>query len=192
MNTPKKTISSSAPHADSNISPTRQWLTHKLCTAFLSDGISAEVCGQHVEIETDEAGPVLLLVSEDSSELSVWTSIPLKTPQSSADRLRVLNAINAESMGARFYQVEGEDDDVIDVTENRLIGGEGLNARTAIQFVTRFAFDVKRADELLSAAGVFDDPDNLADSGALGSVGTRPNPSCTPLSTRLKHKGQSR
>jgi hypothetical protein len=158
MNTPKKTISSSAPHADSNISPARQWLTHKLCTAFLSDGISAEVCGQHVEIETDAAGPVLLLVSEDSSELSVWTSILLTTPQSSAERLEVLNAINAGSMGAGFYQAQGGDEDVIDVTENRLIGGEGLSARTAIDFVERFAFDVERAEELLLAAGFFDEP----------------------------------
>lgn len=164
MKTPKRTPSNSTPPADNNISPARQRLTQKLCAAFLADGIAAEVCEQHVEIETEEAGPVLLLVSEDSSELSVWTSIPLPTPQSSVERLQVLNAINAESMGARFYQGEGEDDDVIDVTENRLIGSEGLEASTAIQFVNRFALDVERAEDLLLAAGFFDEPSGSTES----------------------------
>ena len=159
MTTPKRTPSNSTPPADNNISPGRQCLTQKLCAAFLANGIAAEVCEQHVEIETEEAGPVLLLASEDSSELSVWTSIPLPTSQSSVERLQVLNAINAESMGARFYQGEGDDDDVIDVTENRLIGGEGLEASAAIHFVDRFALDVKRAEELLLEAGFYEDPD---------------------------------
>ena len=99
----------------------------------------------------------MLHLSEGASDLSLWTTILLATPKSSSERAEALNALNEQSLGARFYQA-GEDD-AIDVAQNHLIGKAGLDASTAVRFVEEFAQDVERAEEHLLEAGFYEDPD---------------------------------
>ena len=142
---------------DETIVPTWRFMAERICDALSTEEVRAQLTGDDIEIETENAHGILLHLSEGASDLSLWTTILLATPKSSSERAEALNALNEQSLGARFYQA-GEDD-AIDVAQNHLIGKAGLDASTAVRFVEEFAQDVERAEEHLLEAGFYEDPD---------------------------------
>ena len=167
-NTPNESVL--AHNEDNTIVPAWHFMTETLCEEFRDAGMHVNQAFPYMEVDTENQDGIALQLADDSRQLSAWTSIILAVPKSTTERAVALNALNENSFGARFSQ--DSDEDVIGVAQNHLIGKEGLSASTALRFVEEFAQDVERAEELLLAAGFFDDPDspreNLGQGGGNG------------------------
>ena len=147
-----------AHNEDNTIVPAWHFITETLCEEFRDAGMHVNQAFPYMEVDTENQDGIALRLSDDFRELSAWTSIILAAPNSAAERAVALNALNENSFGARFSQ--DSDEDVINVAQNHLIGKEGLSASTALRFVQQFAEEVERAEELLLAAGFFDQPND--------------------------------
>lgn len=158
-----------AQNDDNTIVPAWHLMTETLCEEVRDAGMQVNQVFPYMEVDTENQDGIALRLSDDSRELSAWTSIILATPKSTAERAVALNALNGNSFGARFSQ--DSDKDVISVAQNHLIGKEGLSATTALRFVEQFADDVRRAEEHLLAAGFFDALDSYLESQIEGECG---------------------
>ena len=162
QNTNTQNESDLAQNDDNTIVPAWHLMTETLCEEFRDAGMHVNQAFPYMEVDTENQDGIALQLSDDFRQLSAWTSIILAAPKSTAERAVALNALNENSFGARFSQ--DSDEDVIGVAQNHLIGKEGLSASTALRFVEEFVQDVERAEELLLAAGFFDDPDSSTGS----------------------------
>jgi hypothetical protein len=150
------------PTDENTIVPAWHFMTETLCEEFRDAGMHVNQAFPYMEVDTENQDGIALQLSDDSRELSAWTSIILAAPNSTAERAVALNALNEKSFGARFSQ--NSDEDVINVAQNHLIGKEGLSASTALRFIQQFAEEVERAEEVLAAAGFFDEPSGSTES----------------------------
>ena len=84
-------------------------MAERLLVAFSHEELRPELNGAFIELETEEVIGIVLHLYEDATGLSIWTTIPLSTPRTSLERAKVLNTLNDQSLGARFYQAGEED-----------------------------------------------------------------------------------
>jgi hypothetical protein len=155
--THKPTTTSTLPtDAAEFVIPNEKEIMAKLCDAFQNDGISAEIDEGTIDLQTDETGLVACDLCLETRELRLWTPIFMPRPNSEGQRAVLLNTLNRDSVGARFYQANSEE--FIEATDIHLIGAEGLVCSTAVEFARTFIWQLKEARNFLMDEGCYDDP----------------------------------
>ena len=135
----------------------RESIAAKLSEAFRGAGIPTELEeGNTIELQNDEVGPITCEITQDPCELRLWGSFYLPSPKSDPKRAAILNILNAESIGARYYQDDAPE--FLMAIETRLIGHEGLTCTTAVELTHRFIWQLGKAEKAIIAEGFYDDP----------------------------------